>query len=110
MVWCVPEDATELRISLTDRDAARGTFTHWLVTGVDRATSKVEEGAVPVGGTEGRNDFGDTGYGGPCPPAGAPHRYVSRSRPSTQRERCWIGTDDDDLRTLGPWEAPGDGW
>jgi Raf kinase inhibitor-like YbhB/YbcL family protein len=72
----VPEDATELRISLTDRDAPRGTFTHWLVTGVDRATSKVEEGAVPVGGTEGRNDFGDTGYGGPCPPAGAPHRYV----------------------------------
>jgi Raf kinase inhibitor-like YbhB/YbcL family protein len=72
----VPEDATELRISLTDPDAPRGTFTHWLVTGVDPATSKVEEGTVPVDGTEGRNDFGDTGYGGPCPPAGAPHRYV----------------------------------
>src|SRR5215216_5948198 len=51
--WSGAEDATELRISLTDRDAPRGTFTHWLVTGVDRATSKVEEGAVPVGGTEG---------------------------------------------------------
>jgi Raf kinase inhibitor-like YbhB/YbcL family protein len=72
----VPEDATKLRISLTDPDAPRGTFTHWLVTGVDPATSKVEEGTVPVDGTEGRNDFGDTGYGGPCPPAGAPHRYV----------------------------------
>ena len=72
----VPEDVTELRIRLTDRDAPRGTFTHWLVTRVDPAISKVEEGTVPVGGTEGRNDFGDTGYGGPCPPAGAPHRYV----------------------------------
>jgi Raf kinase inhibitor-like YbhB/YbcL family protein len=72
----VPEDATELRITLTDPDAPRGTFTHWLVTGVDPATSEVEEGAVPAGGTEGQNDFGDTGYGGPCPPAGAPHRYV----------------------------------
>jgi hypothetical protein len=61
----VPEDATELRISLTDRDAPRGTFTHWLVTGVNRATSTVEEGAVPVGGTEGRNDFGDTGASPP---------------------------------------------
>jgi Raf kinase inhibitor-like YbhB/YbcL family protein len=72
----VPEDATKLRISLTDPDAPHGTFTHWLVTGVDPAASKVEEGTVPVDGTEGRNDFGDTGYGGPCPPAGAPHRYV----------------------------------
>lgn len=72
----VPGDATELRISLTDPDAPRGTFTHWLVTGVDAATSEVETGAVPVGAIEGVNDFGDSGYGGPCPPAGAPHRYV----------------------------------
>jgi Raf kinase inhibitor-like YbhB/YbcL family protein len=24
---------------------------------------------------QGRNDFGKFGYGGPCPPAGATHRY-----------------------------------
>ncbi len=23
-----------------------------------------------------RNDFGSLGYGGPCPPKGAPHHYV----------------------------------
>ena len=26
----------------------------------------------------GRNDFGRQGYGGPCPPSGAKHRYVFR--------------------------------
>ena len=26
-------------------------------------------------GIEGKNHFGDLGYGGPCPPKGTPHRY-----------------------------------
>src|SRR5205085_2450140 len=29
----------------------------------------------PGGGAQGINDFGKTGYGGPCPPPGKPHRY-----------------------------------
>jgi Raf kinase inhibitor-like YbhB/YbcL family protein len=27
------------------------------------------------GGSQGKNDFAVTGYGGPCPPPGRPHRY-----------------------------------
>ncbi len=27
------------------------------------------------GGIQGSTDFGDIGYGGPCPPPGGPHRY-----------------------------------
>jgi Raf kinase inhibitor-like YbhB/YbcL family protein len=72
----VPPEAAELRISLTDPDAPRGTFTHWLVTGVGTQASGVDEGQVPEGGTEQRNSFDDPGYGGPCPPSGSPHRYV----------------------------------
>ncbi len=30
---------------------------------------------LPGGALEGKNDFGKIGYGGPCPPAGKPHRY-----------------------------------
>ena len=73
----VPDDATELRVSLTDPDAPSGTFTHWLVTGVDPSSTDVAQGMVPEGGTEQTNSFGDAGYGGPCPPPGDdPHRYV----------------------------------
>jgi hypothetical protein len=31
----------------------------------------------PGGGLEGRNDFGNTGYSGPCPSDGKTHRYVA---------------------------------
>jgi Raf kinase inhibitor-like YbhB/YbcL family protein len=73
----VPEGATELRLGLTDPDAPSGTFTHWLVDGIDPSSSGVDEGGVPAGGTEGTNSFGEKGYGGPCPPrGGGPHRYV----------------------------------
>jgi Raf kinase inhibitor-like YbhB/YbcL family protein len=72
----VPEGAAELRLSVTDPDAPGGTFTHWLVTGVDPGVTEIGPGEVPGGGTEGPNDFGRTGYGGPCPPPGAAHRYV----------------------------------
>jgi len=30
----------------------------------------------PVPAMQGRNDFGKTGYSGPCPPPGATHRYT----------------------------------
>jgi Raf kinase inhibitor-like YbhB/YbcL family protein len=73
----VPESATELRLVLTDPDAPSGTFTHWLVEGIDPSSSGVDEGAVPTGGSEATNSFGEKGYGGPCPPRGGdPHRYV----------------------------------
>jgi Raf kinase inhibitor-like YbhB/YbcL family protein len=73
----VPEDTTALRLSLTDPDAPRGTFTHWLVTGIDPSSSDVGQGMVPAGGTEEGNSFGETAYGGPCPPrGGGSHRYI----------------------------------
>ena len=34
-------------------------------------------GTLPAGALQTRTDFGDTGYGGPCPPQGDhPHRYL----------------------------------
>jgi Raf kinase inhibitor-like YbhB/YbcL family protein len=73
----VPEGAAELRLSLMDPDAPRGTFTHWLVVGIDPSSSDVAMGKVPVGGTEEKNSFGEAAYGGPCPPRGdEAHHYV----------------------------------
>jgi Raf kinase inhibitor-like YbhB/YbcL family protein len=78
LAWsAVPEGTSELRLSVTDPDAPGGTFTHWLVTGMDPTSSGVDEGDVPTGGTQLENGFGDSVYGGPCPPPGrGAHRYV----------------------------------
>ena len=73
----MPAEARSLALIVDDPDAPSGTFTHWLAWGIDPAASGFDEGeAAPV---EGRNDFGATGYRGPCPPPGhGRHRYVFR--------------------------------
>jgi len=73
----VPDSASSLALILDDPDAPGGTFTHWLAWRLEPAAGGLGEGeAAPV---EGRNDFGATGYRGPCPPPGhGPHRYFFR--------------------------------
>jgi Raf kinase inhibitor-like YbhB/YbcL family protein len=73
----VPEGTSSLVLIVDDPDAPGRTFTHWLAWGLDPAAGGLSEGeAAPV---EGRNDFGETGYRGPCPPPGhGPHRYFFR--------------------------------
>jgi Raf kinase inhibitor-like YbhB/YbcL family protein len=73
----VPEGTAELALVVEDPDAPGGTFTHWLVWGLDPGETELPEGSEPAG-LEGTNDFGAVGYGGPCPPAGETHRYVFR--------------------------------
>lgn len=74
-----PQGTRELVLMVEDRDAGRVPFLHWLVTGIDPATTGVAEGDVPMGGQEWQNDFGDIGWGGPQPPVGEePHRYFFR--------------------------------
>ncbi|MGA9779047.1 MAG: YbhB/YbcL family Raf kinase inhibitor-like protein [Limisphaerales bacterium] len=63
-----------------DPDAPMGTWIHWVIYNLPPATTALAENTPPSselpGGTkQGINDFGQTGYGGPCPPPGRPHRY-----------------------------------
>jgi Raf kinase inhibitor-like YbhB/YbcL family protein len=69
----VPSGAKSLALIVDDPDAPSGLFTHWMVWNISPQTSTVAEGSVPKG-VHGTNDFGKSGYGGPCPPSGA-HRY-----------------------------------
>jgi Raf kinase inhibitor-like YbhB/YbcL family protein len=69
----VPAPAKALVLIVDDPDAPSGPFTHWLVWNIDPKTNFITEGNAP-GGTVGKNDFGKSGYGGPCPPSGT-HRY-----------------------------------
>jgi Raf kinase inhibitor-like YbhB/YbcL family protein len=73
----VPERTHELVVLCVDPDATRGSFLHWLVTGIPPgATGLASPGPT---GTLHRNGFGVRGYSGPHPPVGDPaHRYIFR--------------------------------
>ncbi len=75
LAWTgVPVDASAVALTVVDPDA--GGFVHWVVSGIPAAVRSIGEGTTPEGATEGRNSAGGTGWTPPCPPAGAPHRYV----------------------------------
>jgi len=62
-----------------DPDAPSGTFTHWVLAGLEATATGLAEGERPAAGVEGRNDFGEEGYSGPLPPVGdGQHRYFFR--------------------------------
>jgi Raf kinase inhibitor-like YbhB/YbcL family protein len=72
-----PAEARSLALVVEDPDAPGGTFTHWLVCGIEPEARGLAEGERPP--LEGRNDFRRRGWRGPCPPRGhGPHRYVFR--------------------------------
>jgi Raf kinase inhibitor-like YbhB/YbcL family protein len=72
----VPAGARSLALTVIDPDAPGRPFTHWVVFEMPPSTGDIPEGGpLPSGAAEGRNDFGSTGYRGPCPPPGSPHHY-----------------------------------
>ena len=79
----VPEDAKVLALVVDDPDAS-GIFTHWVIYNLPVPPFNLDENAslsdrLSEGLREGFNDFGNQGYGGPCPPRGnPPHRYKFR--------------------------------
>ncbi|HEU4674050.1 MAG TPA: YbhB/YbcL family Raf kinase inhibitor-like protein [Candidatus Limnocylindrales bacterium] len=98
LAWSgVPDGAVELELLVDDPDA--NGFVHWVAVGIAASSDGLAEGAsgtdaVPV---EGRNSFGRTGWGGPCPPSGTHHyrfRLYAVSRPLGLRG----GVSADDLR------------
>jgi hypothetical protein len=77
-----PDDTVSFALLVHDPDAPRaGGFTHWIVYNIPQDVRRIEESAprkasAPGLGIQGRNDFGNIGYGGPCPPSGT-HRYFA---------------------------------
>jgi Raf kinase inhibitor-like YbhB/YbcL family protein len=69
-----PTEAKSLVLIVDDPDAPSGLFTHWLLWNIDPKTTAIEENSAPRNAIQGKNDFGKSGYGGPCPPSGT-HRY-----------------------------------
>ncbi len=85
LAWTDPPDGAK-RFALTcyDPDAPTGSgFWHWVVVNIPADVRELELGAgsesgnPPSGALQVRTDFGQPGYGGPCPPEGDhPHRYI----------------------------------
>ena len=80
----VPKTARTIAIVCDDPDAPDapgGAWVHWVLYNLPpTATGIVEGGAsgsLPAGTRDGVNDWGRTGYGGPCPPIGR-HRYFHK--------------------------------
>ena len=76
LAWSgAPAGTSAFVLIVTDPDA-RG-FVHWVATDISAASTGLPEGASGsrAAGIEGRNGFGRTGWGGPCPPSGT-HHYV----------------------------------
>jgi Raf kinase inhibitor-like YbhB/YbcL family protein len=69
----VPANTQELAISVVDLDADN--FVHWVVAGLDPASTGIAAGRVPAGAIQAANGFGEAKYGGPCPPDGE-HKYL----------------------------------
>jgi Raf kinase inhibitor-like YbhB/YbcL family protein len=64
-----------------DPRAPKTTWVHWVLYNLPATASALAEATttatLPPGTLEGVNDFGHTGYGGPCPPIGR-HRYFHK--------------------------------
>lgn len=76
----VPAGARSLALLCDDPDAPRKTWVHWVLWAIPPDRTSLPEGlpakaALKGVGSQGKNDFGRLGYGGPCPPPGKPHRY-----------------------------------
>jgi Raf kinase inhibitor-like YbhB/YbcL family protein len=75
-----PPAAKSFALIVDDPDAPSGTWVHWVLFDLPGDGHDLPEGAgkrapLPIGAQQGTNDFKKTGYGGPCPPPGKPHRY-----------------------------------
>lgn len=63
-----------------DPAAPKRVWVHWVLFQIPPSSTELEEGAssrLPAAIRVGKNDWGKTSYGGPCPPIGR-HRYFHK--------------------------------
>ena len=68
-----PEEAKSLVLIVDDPDAPNGDWVHWTIFNMPPDTKEIREGEIPAGSVEGKTNFRNPGYGGPCPPSGIHH-------------------------------------
>ncbi|SDL26640.1 YbhB/YbcL family Raf kinase inhibitor-like protein [Siphonobacter aquaeclarae] len=79
-----PAGTKSFAVTMYDKDAPTGSgFWHWVLFNIPADVTSLKAGAgdasgkaAPAGAVQSITDFGKPGYGGPCPPPGAPHEYL----------------------------------
>ncbi len=80
-----PAGTKSFAVTMYDADAPTGSgWWHWLIfdipaneTGLKQAAGNLALNLAPTGAIQSNTDFGQAGYGGPCPPQGHGfHQYV----------------------------------
>ncbi len=77
-----PEGTQSYALTCYDPDAPTGSgWWHWVVFNIPAKVRSLPKGfpadsTAIAGLVQSRTDFGKPGYGGPCPPPGAPHHYI----------------------------------
>jgi Raf kinase inhibitor-like YbhB/YbcL family protein len=79
----VPAGTKSFALICDDPDAPVGTWVHWVIYDIPGTAKGLPEGvptdaSLPDGSRQGRNSWKNSGYGGPSPPPGKPHRYFFR--------------------------------
>jgi Raf kinase inhibitor-like YbhB/YbcL family protein len=87
LIWTgVPEGGRSLVLIVDDPDvpdprAPTREWVHWILYNIPAGLNELPQGMgskdFPPGALAGRNDWGKSGYGGPCPPIGR-HRYFHK--------------------------------
>ena len=70
----IPHETKSLALIVEDPDSVGKTWIHWVLFNINPVTSFIPEKSIPSRSIQGVNDFGKSGYGGPCPSNGT-HRY-----------------------------------
>jgi len=78
-----PVGTVSFALVCDDPDAPMGIWVHWVIYNIPVVAGGLPEGiatseSLKDGILQGYTDFQRTGYGGPCPPPGKPHRYFFR--------------------------------
>ncbi len=74
----IPSNTQSFALIMDDPDAQAAVgkiWVHWVMYNIEPGTTVFSEGTVPSDITEGKNDFGEFGYGGPAPPDKR-HTYI----------------------------------
>jgi Raf kinase inhibitor-like YbhB/YbcL family protein len=80
-----PKGTKSFAVTVYDPDAPTGSgWWHWVIFNIPEDISALAADAgrpggpsAPQGSVQSMTDFGEPGYGGPCPPVGhKPHRYI----------------------------------